>query len=100
MDWKEKYETLSRSSKIFESSETYKGGRGALAPRPPFVVFSATQNCSDWCLSLLKMIYFITEIIITNFRAFSPKLENKIGHDLLDMAGWLWDIIFTLEFIP
>ena len=34
MDWKEKYETLSSSSKNFER-DTYKGGRGALAPRPP-----------------------------------------------------------------
>ena len=36
------YETLSSSSKNFER-DTYKGGS---AP-PPFVGFSATQNCSD-----------------------------------------------------
>ena len=51
------YETLSSSSKNFGSEKNneknYKGG--ALAP--PFVMFfvgfSATQNCSDWCLSLV-----------------------------------------------
>ena len=31
---RKKYETLSRCSKNFER-DTYKGGRGALAPRPP-----------------------------------------------------------------
>ena len=34
MDWKQKYETLSMGSKNFER-DTYKGERGALAPRPP-----------------------------------------------------------------
>ena len=46
-----KYETLSRCSKNFER-DTYKGGRGVLAPRPPLQVFSLT-NCSDSCLSLV-----------------------------------------------
>ena len=43
MDWKEKYETLISSSKNFESWKTYKGGRGALAPRPPLQVFERTK---------------------------------------------------------
>ena len=46
---KEKIRDLSSSSKNFER-DTYKGGRGALAPRPPLEVFSLT-NCSDWCLN-------------------------------------------------
>ena len=33
---------LEATSNIFE-----------LRAPPPFVVFSATQNCSDWCLSLV-----------------------------------------------
>ena len=45
------FNDLSRRSKNFER-DTYKGGRGALAPRPPLQVFSLT-NCSDWCLSLV-----------------------------------------------
>ena len=40
---------LSSSSKNF-GSQTTKGGGGRMPP-PPFVVFSATQNCSDWCLN-------------------------------------------------
>ena len=33
-------------------TKNYKGGRDVLAPRP-LCSFSATQNCSDWCLSLV-----------------------------------------------
>ena len=46
------FNVLSICSNIFGSATTYKGGRGALAPRPPFVDLSATQHCSDWCLNL------------------------------------------------
>ena len=49
---RKKYETLSSSSKNFGSQKTYKGGRRPKAATP-FVCFSATQNCSDWCLSLV-----------------------------------------------
>ena len=41
----------SRCSNNFGSEQTYKGGGGALYRPTPFVVFSATQVCSDWCLS-------------------------------------------------
>ena len=50
---RKKYETLSSSSKNFWSQKTYKGSGGRRPPPPPLYVFSATQNCSDWCLSLV-----------------------------------------------
>ena len=49
-DFEMNFNDLSSSSKNVGSEKTYKGGRGALAPRP-FVGFSATQHCSDWCLN-------------------------------------------------
>ena len=53
MDWKEKYETLSSSSKNFGSKKKHTKWGGGRRPPPLFVCFSATQNCSDWCLSLV-----------------------------------------------
>ena len=47
------FNDLSSSSKKFGSQRNYKGG-GGRRPPPPFVVFSATQNCSDWCLNHKK----------------------------------------------
>ena len=37
---------------FWEPKKTQRGAGRFSAP-PPFVVFSATQNCSDWCLSLV-----------------------------------------------
>ena len=53
IDWKEKYETLSSSSKNFGSKKNIPSGAAAEGRRPTLYVFSATQNCSDWCLSLV-----------------------------------------------
>ena len=39
MDWKEKYETLSSSSKKFGSKKTYKGGAAAEGRHPALYVF-------------------------------------------------------------
>ena len=52
-DFEMTFNDLSSSSKNFGSEKTYKGGRGAEGAPPPFVGFSATHNCSDWCLSLV-----------------------------------------------
>ena len=37
---------------FWEPQKTQRGA-GRFSVPPPFVVFSATQNCSDWCLSLV-----------------------------------------------
>ena len=37
---------------FWEPKKTQRGAGRFSAP-PPFVVFAATQNCSDWCLSLV-----------------------------------------------
>ena len=52
---RKKYETLSSSSKNVGSEKNYQGA-GRFSPPPPFVCFSATQNCSDWCLSLVFVL--------------------------------------------
>ena len=52
-----KYETLSSSSKNFER-DTYKGGRGALAPRPPpFVGLSLSLSHKLFRLVLKSRIF-------------------------------------------
>ena len=43
---------LKQQFEEFWERKNLQRGRGALAPRP-LCSFSATQNCSDWCLSLV-----------------------------------------------
>ena len=49
-DFEMLFKDLSYSSTNFESAKNYKGGGGRRLP-PPFVAFSATQNCSYWRLN-------------------------------------------------
>ena len=69
------FNELSRRSKNFER-DTYKGGRGALAPRPPLQVFSLT-NCSDWCLSLV-------------FLPFNPFWLAEANHKITFCGPWTY----------
>ena len=67
---RKKYETLSSSSKNFWEQKNF--GR-----RPPLYVFSATQNCSDWCLSLVF-----------------------VGFNLLILCWLAGDEVYSFKFIP
>ena len=40
---------------FWEPKKTQRGAGRFSAP-PPFVGFSATQNCSDWCLNLVFVL--------------------------------------------
>ena len=73
---------------FWEPKKTQRGAGRFSAP-PPFVVFSATLNCSDWCLSLVFVGFNLLilcwlagandEVIVQNALTFG---YQTFGYDL------------------
>ena len=79
---------LKQQFEEFWEPKKLQRGAGRFSAPPPFVVFSATQNCSDWCLSLVfvglqgrttKYILLSLTIISQNHRVQHNMLYSVSG---------------------